>query len=414
MFKLFRNGIILQPDLSFEKKSILIQDDLIYDVIEPDEVPLKPVDTEIDLDEQFVFPGLINGHDHLVDTCWQGLGETPVENWYEWDESVKASNEYKAMQRLSVTDLYILGMYKNIFSGATTVVDHFPGEISKTFFQHPLTSLVEHLYLTHSVSSRQLHWGRNLTEEYRQTRGIIPFVVHMGQGQSKEIREELETLNRMGALENNTVLADCCFLNETDLQLIASKGASIVWLPSSNQRIFARQPAIDSMIELKIPFCIGTDSSNTGSKGMLSELKAALKYAQENLSGKLSARDLIKSSTIDAAKIFGIEKSSGSIQPGKKADLIVFRCDRDEPDPFSHFINLAPEQLSMVVHQGAMIIGNDEFRRVSAIDFSLYSEVRANNSAKILYGRPVQLLERISHKLGRKIELPFFPIQPEN
>lgn len=413
MLKLFRNGTVLQPDFSFKKMSILIQDDIIYDLLEPDQSPLKTVDTEIDLDEQFVFPGLINGHDHLVDTCWKGLGDAPVENWYEWDQSVKSSQEYREMQRLSVTDLYILGMYKNILSGATTVVDHFPGEISKTFYQHPLVSLLEHLYLAHSVSDKQLHWGRNISDEFKQSRGIIPFVIHMGQGQSKEIREELETLNRLGALEANTVLADCCFLNQADLQLIAAKGSAIVWLPTANQRIFARQPDVASFLSLKIPFCLGTDSSNTGSQGLLSELKAALKIAETDLNHALSARDLVKAATIDAAKIFGIEKHAGTLQPGKKADMIAFRCERDHADPFKYFIEMKPEQFSMIVHQGAMIIGNDEFRKVSSIDFSLYSEVRVNNLAKVLYGRPVQLLERINHKLEKQINFPFFPIQAE-
>jgi cytosine/adenosine deaminase-related metal-dependent hydrolase len=392
----------------------VIQDDLVYDILEPDQMPLKPIDTEIDLDGQFVFPGLINGHDHLVDTCWTGLGEAPAENWFEWDASAKISPEYKDMQRLSVADLYILGMYKNVLSGATTVVDHFPAEISQTFYQHPLTSLLEHLYLAHSVSSKQLHWGRNIVEEYKGSRGVIPFVIHMGQGKDKEIREELEALNRLGALESNTVLVDCCHLNQTDLQLVAAKGSSIVWLPVASERIFGFQPDLRSILELKIPFCIGTDSSITGSGGMLGELKKALKFSQENLEGKLSARDLVKSATIDAAKIFGIEKLVGTIQAGKRADLIVFRCDDDHPDPFKYFIEMKPEHFSIVCHRGSMIVGNDEFRKVSAIDFSQYSEVRVNNSSKILFGHPVQLLERISHKLGRQINFSFFPVQSED
>ncbi|HMM61488.1 MAG TPA: hydrolase, partial [Candidatus Rifleibacterium sp.] len=72
-------------------------------------------------------------HDHLIDTCWKGIGETPVENWYDWDRSMRSTAEYKLLQKLSVTDLYIVGMYKNVLSGVTTVVDHFPAEVSGTF-----------------------------------------------------------------------------------------------------------------------------------------------------------------------------------------------------------------------------------------------------------------------------------------
>lgn len=414
MLKLFKNANVLQPDFSFKKAAILIQDDLIYDILEPEQKPLKSVDAEFDLDGHFVFPGLINGHDHLVDTCWKGLGQTPADNWFEWDSSVRSSEEYKAMQRLSVTDLYILGMYKNILSGATTVIDHFPQEISKTFFNHQLTTLVEHMNLVHSVSEKQLHWGRGIEDEYRATRGILPFVLHMGQGSDRIIKQELETLNRLGALESNTVLVDCCHLNETELQLVAAKKASIVWLPSASAMVFARQPEIARILDLGIPFCIGTESANTGSKGILCALKAALHYSEENLDGRLSAKDLVKAATQDAARIFGIEKIAGSLLPGRNADMIVFKCNEDQADPFSYFLGLSPENLSMVVHRGAMIVGNDEFRKVSAIDFSLYSEVRFNNTAKILYGRPIQLIERINHKLDRTMNFPFFPIQAED
>lgn len=272
----------------FKKVNLLIQDDLIYDVLELDQEPSKASDTDIDLEGQIVFPGLINSHDHLVDTCWQGLGDTPARNWYEWDASVKASDEYKRMQKLSVADLYILGMYKNVLSGATTVVDHFPSEISCTFHNHALASLLEHYYLAHSVSSHQLHWGRNISEEFTNARDLIPFIIHIGQGLDKEIQEELEALNRLGALAENTVLIDGCCLKEEQIQLVADKNASLVWLPTSSQRIFGRQPEIATMLDAKIKLSIGTDSSITGSQGLIAELRAAHEYSKIILTADLA------------------------------------------------------------------------------------------------------------------------------
>jgi cytosine/adenosine deaminase-related metal-dependent hydrolase len=413
MLKLFRNGKILYPDFSIKKANLLIQDDIIYDIFPPEEVPLKPIDADINLEGQIIFPGLINAHDHLVDTCWQGLGATPVENWYDWDTSVKESDSYKAMQKLSVTDLYTLGMYKNVISGATTVVDHFPSEVSKTFQKHQLVSLLEHYYLTHSVSSHQLHWGRNISEEFKNASGIIPFILHIGQGTSKEIREELETLNRLGALGENTILVDGCFLTENDLQLIASKRSSMVWLPKASQRIFAKQPDIEKILELKIPLTIGTDSSVTGSADLLSELRVARDICKNHFNDCLNGEQLLKMVTLDAAKIFGIEKLAGSIEPGKSADFVIFEEAQNCTDHFEHFINLNTEDLSMVVHKGAMVIGNEEFRSFASVDFSLYSEVRFNNSSKILFGRPIQLMDRICHKLDMDLKFPFFPVSGE-
>ncbi|GAB4283305.1 MAG: amidohydrolase family protein [Candidatus Rifleibacteriota bacterium] len=413
MLKLFRNGRILKPDFNIEKANILIQDETIYDILNPDEEPRKTPDAEIDLEGQAVFPGLINAHDHLIDTCWKGIGNYPAENWYEWDSSVKASPEYKAMQMLSVTDLYILGMYKNIVSGATTVVDHFPSEVSKTFFGHPLVSLLEHLTLAHSASNYQLQWGRNIAEEFRNARGVIPFIIHLGEGNSREIKEELETLNRLDVLSSNTVLVNCAHLSEADFQLIKSKNSSIVWLPTSSQRILNKELNIKAVLEHHINLAIGTDSSITGSLGMLEEIKTALRVAKEKTEGEIKEIDILKMATINAARMFGIEKNCGTVQPGKCANLIVFPC-KEDADPIKEFFKLTFEQLSMVIHKGVMIAGNDEFRKVSAIDFNLYSEVKLNNVSKILYGRPAQLIERISHKLNMNVQFPFFPIQSED
>jgi hypothetical protein len=113
--------------------------------------------------------------------------------------------------------------------------------------------------------------------------------------------------------------------------------------------------------------------------------------------------------TSDAAKIFGIDKEVGSIEPGKIANFVIFKEEAGK-DPFEQFINQRPEDLSMVIHKGCMIMGSEEFRKFSSLDFSLYSEVRLNNSSRILFGRPVQLLERICHKLGKELSFPFFPL----
>ncbi|HAE40799.1 MAG TPA: hypothetical protein DCG57_19515, partial [Candidatus Riflebacteria bacterium] len=72
MFKLFANAQVLQPDMSLQHCDLLVQDDSLYDLLEPGSKCNKPVESEVDLDGQIVFPGLINSHDHLIDSCWTG------------------------------------------------------------------------------------------------------------------------------------------------------------------------------------------------------------------------------------------------------------------------------------------------------------------------------------------------------
>ena len=137
-----------------------------------------------------------------------------------------------------------------------------------------------------------------------------------------------------------------------------------------------------------------------------------MKYSKDFLNNSIKAQDLVKMATVDAARIFGIEKEAGSIVPGKRSDFIVF--EDNGSDPFENFINLLPEDFSMVLHKGNMIVGNDEFRRLSSIDFSRYSEVKLNGVSKLVFGRPVQLIERIRNKLDTEIVFPFFDVTSDD
>ncbi len=412
MFVLYKNVKALQPDFTIKKQNILIQDDMIYDVLEVDELPNKPLDEEINLEGKFVFPGLINAHDHLIDTLWKKFGTTPADTWIEWRESVINDEDYKLAQRLSVADLYTLGMYKNIISGSTTIVDHFPTEVSLPFIGHELTSLLRYAYIAHSVSEERLKWCGNLEEEYRKTNGILPFIIHMGEGNSKILKEELETLNRMGALSTNTVLVNGTYLDEEDINLIADKGASLVWLPNSSKNIYGKQPNIEACLKAGVKIAIGTDGANTGSSIIQEEFKTAMEYANEFSSPLLSPEDLTRMGTINGAEIFH-QKEVGSIAPSKTANLIVFKSKLGT-DVFESFINLQPEDINLVIHKGKMVFGDNEFRRIPTVDFNQYSEIKLNGNTKVIYGQPLQLLERIRHKLDMDISFPFFNINTDD
>ena len=144
---------------------------------------------------------------------------------------------------------------------------------------------------------------------------------------------------------------------------------------------------------------------------MYTAFKAAKKYSSDFLNNSITSKDLVKMATIEAAKIFGLEKEAGSLVPGKSSDFIVF--EDNGSDPFDNFINMKPEDYSMVIHKGHMIVGNDEFRRTS-VDFSRYTEVKLNGATKLLFGRPVQLIERIRNKLNKNIVFPFFDVSSED
>jgi len=77
----------------------------------------------------FVYPSLINTHDHLQGNYRPPVGPkkgTFYLTWLPWDKDLKASKTFEERSKLSREDLYALSGYKCLFSGVTTVNDHFP------------------------------------------------------------------------------------------------------------------------------------------------------------------------------------------------------------------------------------------------------------------------------------------------
>src|SRR4030042_5851313 len=81
-----------------------------------------------------IVPGLINSHDHLLGTYHPKIGNGPYLNWLPWDNDLKSSPIYEEREQIENRDLYLLGGYRNLVSGVTTVSDHIPHFVAAHFF----------------------------------------------------------------------------------------------------------------------------------------------------------------------------------------------------------------------------------------------------------------------------------------
>ena len=409
MNKLLTNALVHRPNGEVKPGQILISDDTIAGVYEPGEAPPRNPDLVLDLQGMVVFPSLINAHDHLYDTFWpQPAVAGKYLNWYEWDADYHASQIYRQKQMLSTADLYALGMYRNLLSGVGLIVDHFPREIVLTFANKPFISLLENFFLAHSVSSHKLEWGNGLREEYAQARGVVPFIIHIEEGFDPEITQEMETLHRLGALGENTVLVNGPGLSSADVELIATRHCSFVWSPTSTQRLFQTIPPIIKLLEAGVPMALGTDSAVSGAATLFDELRAFRQLAEAEWPGRFSPADILKLVTSAPAAIFRVDKAYGSIEVGKGANFLIFPDAKN--DPYASFFELTPRTVSMVVHRGVLAYGDERYRSVCSVRFDHYSEVLVEGVPKLVWGKPIQLLERIEHKLGEPRRFPFLPV----
>jgi cytosine/adenosine deaminase-related metal-dependent hydrolase len=89
---------------------------------------------EVDLGgKSFIYPSLINTHDHLQGNYRPAVGPKKGEfylTWLPWDNDLKASDTFKERSQLTRENLYALSGYKCLFSGVTTVNDHFPQKLN--------------------------------------------------------------------------------------------------------------------------------------------------------------------------------------------------------------------------------------------------------------------------------------------
>jgi cytosine/adenosine deaminase-related metal-dependent hydrolase len=409
MIRLYKNGRVLGESREILPAKILTQNETILGIFKPEEPIDKTPEVEIDLDNQIVFPGLINSHDHLYYSFWPKFGgEKAYQCWSEWEEEFRNSPQNRKKQALSVSDLYMLGMYRNLLSGVTLIVDHFPKEVVANFFGSPLVSFLENFALAHSPAGNAMAWGSGLAREYKETKGVVPFILHVKDGPSDELSDEIETLERQGALNTNTVLFSGVGLSDDDLALIARRGASIVFCLSANQFLFRKTPPLARVMDLNIRFAFGTDGVLTGGLNLLEELRFIRACFDRELPGRMSLLELVERVTIHPAAMFRVEKQYGSIAPGRFADFFVFP-DRKN-DPLESFLALTPAEVSLVVHRGMSVYGDEKFRRFCACDFSRYSEILVSGVPKMIWGKPLFMLERIKDKLEEPIRFPFLPI----
>jgi len=138
-------------------------------------------------------------------------------------------------------------------------------------------------------------------------------------------------------------------LHAEDFQTMQEHGGSMIWSPLSNYLLYGDTADIEAARDAGVLIGIGSDWSPSGSKNLLGELKVAHLVSQEQ-GGVFTNRQLLAMATTNAAKILKWEKAIGSIEAGKRADLLVLNGRRG--DPYDHLIDSRETSVTLVVING--------------------------------------------------------------
>ncbi len=150
-----------------------------------------------------------------------------------------------------------------------------------------------------------------------------------------------EHLARIGFYSRGDIAAHGVWLTISEVRALAKAGVGVAHCPTSNMKLASGGVApVPEMHEHGVVVALGTDSaSSNNSLDMFLEMKFASLLHKANRwdAAVLSAQRVLDMATIDAARCLGAEKELGSLEPGKKADLVVVDCNRPSMLP------LAPE-----------------------------------------------------------------------
>ncbi len=135
-----------------------------------------------------------------------------------------------------------------------------------------------------------------------------------------------------------------------DFDTLAGHGSSMVWSPLSNLLLYGSTARVEEAKRAGVTIGLGSDWSPTGSKNLLGELKVAWLYSQHVLNGLFTARDLVAMATRDAARILKWDKALGTIETGKRADLLVL--DGVAADPYDALLHARETDLRLVMING--------------------------------------------------------------
>ncbi|MEP6932888.1 MAG: amidohydrolase family protein, partial [Nitrospirota bacterium] len=196
------------------------------------------------------------------------------------------------------------------------------------------------------------------------------FLLHLSEGATKSGQADSVARRHFLALQ---VAPDEWAINERfaaihaagllpeDFDVLAQHGSAMVWSPLSNLLLYGATARVDAAKQAGVRIGLGSDWSPSGSKNLLGELKVAWLYSQHMLGGRFSARDVVAMATRDAAAILKWHKALGTLEPGKRADVVVIAGKVG--DPYETLIQAKETSIQLVMINGVARYGMLELMR---------------------------------------------------
>jgi 5-methylthioadenosine/S-adenosylhomocysteine deaminase len=331
----------------------------------------------VDAKNTLVLPGFINGHTHVPMTLFRGLhDDVTLNDWlYKYIFPAEKQNVTEDFVRWGTR----LAAAEQIRAGVTTFADMYyfedaiaeetkaagmRGVLGETFIDFPTPDnknnaamlsyseaflkkwqgdpLIHASVAPHSIytcSEKTLQDAAALARKYH-----APILIHVAEMKKEWEDSEknngtspVKYLERIGLLGPDVVAAHCIFVDEADRKILAQHNVGCVHNPSSNMMLASGVSPVPEMRTAGIAVGLGTDgpAGSNNDLDLMEEIDLAAKLAKITKMSPLAlnAPAVVEMATIDGARALHMEKEIGSLEPGKKADLILISLDKPNAVP---------------------------------------------------------------------------------
>ena len=371
-------------------------------------------DATIDARGGYVVPGLIQTHIHLCQTLFRGYADDlELMDWLRtriWPmEAAHTSDTLRAAARLAATELLASGttavLTMETVHDTDVVFDAIAAtglratigkcmmdsdsQVPRRLQEATRASIDESLALrqrwhdSHNGRIRAafaprfaVSCSRALLESVAELARQHDALVHTHASESRQeiaivtqlsgSRTNLEYLDHVGLASPHLCAAHCVWADEADQRLLAERDVKVMHCPGSNLKLGSGIAPVVEMRARGITVSLGADGAACNNRlDMFEEMRlAAVLQAVRKAPGVLAARDVLWMATRAGARTLGLEHDIGSLEVGKRADLIVVDRDRPHlapgPDPYSTLVYAARgSDVRTTIVDGAVLV--DDF-----------------------------------------------------
>jgi len=375
---------------------------------------------EIDARGRMLMPGLVNAHCHAAMTLFRGLADDmPLEPWlhkiwplemrFATPENVRLGSLLAFVEMIrggitTVADMYWhaeetvaaarqagirlvngVGIIDTIGESASLAQkERIVRDFVERYQGDPLIHPCVQFHSTYTVNRDSLLAMAHLAEIYH-----VPLITHASESRQEvqQVRERygltpIQYLESLGALHKGTTLVHCVHLTDEEIAILANRQVAVVHCPESNLKLGSGIARLPELLDAGVLVGLGTDgAASNNDLDLWGEMRTAAlvhKGSHEN-PALVTAQQVLHMATLGSAGALGLDHLIGSLEVGKRADVILVDAHRPHLTPMYHPIShlvyaVHSDDVDTVIINGKVVMMN---RTLLTVDVdALEDEVR--------------------------------------